>query len=177
MKFEQQPLASFSLRAAALSIDLMCVCILQIMMGGMLISMYEIFCYLLSTNSQHFMQTWLSQFSGIFIFIGYFTLSVGIFGNSLGKRATNIQTLHDTTHQPLTLWQAFQRSLAYLLSSWTYLIGFFIAYFRHDQKALHDLVCGTYVIDRAALHKQATLIKPIGYDTTDSVLETFKRAG
>ncbi len=47
---------------------------------------------------------------------------------------------------PLTVGRAFGRYWAYLLSAFTLLIGYIIAAFDEQKRALHDYICGTRVI-------------------------------
>lgn len=47
---------------------------------------------------------------------------------------------------PLTVGRAFGRFLAYILSAFTLCIGYIIAAFDSQKRALHDHICGTRVI-------------------------------
>jgi len=164
MELTKHKPAPFSARFTAMTIDLMIIACLQILLGSSVILLYGLFCNLLGIESLEKTEEILSQFCGIFLFIGYFTMSVGLFGNTAGKYVTNIQIISEKTLSPLSPMQAFQRSLGYILSSWTYAIGFVMAYFRQDKKALHDLVCQTIVVDKRVAASTAQLILPLDYD-------------
>ncbi len=161
-----------------MSIDLMAISIMQIICGGGLILLYGLFCDLLGVEPTNLAEQLLSQFCGIFLFIGYFTVSIGVFGNSIGKNAMKLQIISEITGKKLTAMQAFQRSLGYLLSSWTYLVGFLMAYFRKDKKALHDLVCATNVYDMTRTKQEPQLLLPLNNKQLDYIIEeSIKKVG
>ena len=136
-------------RLYSLGIDLLMITILQLTLGTVTIWAYRAACHYFEILPDHDVLMFLSQFCGAFFFIGYFTFSVGLFGNTVGKRIMNIKVVKELADRPLTLGEAYWRSLAYLMSSWTYMIGFILPWFRKDKKALHDLLCGTRVVQRA----------------------------
>lgn len=114
-------------------------------LGGSTIKLYEYTCKIMSLTPDFQMSLLISQFCGAFFFLGYFSMTQGIWGQTLGKKMMGIIVLHSKTQKPLTLKQSYWRSLSYLLSSWTYGIGFILPLLRKDKLALHDLLCGTLV--------------------------------
>jgi uncharacterized RDD family membrane protein YckC len=133
-------------RAAAFCIDFCHVAFLQFTVGLVVMHFYRFICRRYGVSPDGDVEDFLSEFLGAFFFVGYFTLSVGLFGNTVGKRLLNIKIIFEGTHRPPTLPQAYWRAMAYLMSSWTYAIGFILPWFRKDMKALHDLLCNTRVV-------------------------------
>lgn len=85
--------------------------------------------------------------SGV-IWIAYFAYFYQKKGATPGKLLFGMRVLDSSTGANLTLKQAILREfLARLLSGLLLLgIGYFIAAFREDRKALHDLLAGTQVL-------------------------------
>jgi uncharacterized RDD family membrane protein YckC len=67
-------------------------------------------------------------------------------GATPGKKLLSVKIVDAKTFQDINNKQAIIRSLGYILSTLPFLFGFFMAAFRNDKKALHDLVAGTVVI-------------------------------
>lgn len=133
-------------RAMAMGIDIFVLLLLQAIFGTATVYCYNWFCHRLGFRPEADLHDWIHQMTGIFLFFGYFSISVGVFGNSVGKYYLNILAV-DKFGNPLTMRKSYIRSVAYLLSSWTYFIGFLLPFFRKDRLALHDLVCETKVVD------------------------------
>ncbi len=144
--------ARYSLRASAFGIDLGLIAVLQVVFGGGTIKLYEAACHYIGVQSDISMELLMSQFCGAFLFIAYFTFVQGLWGTTVGKKSMNIQVLM-ADGKPLTLKQSYWRALSYLLSSWTYCIGFILPFFRKDKLALHDLLCGTQVVAKEPISK------------------------
>ncbi|MCC6276574.1 MAG: RDD family protein [Oligoflexia bacterium] len=138
-------------RTVAFGIDLFVVAFLQLTIGFALLEGYEWACFQLGHKPDFEMELFLSQFCGGFFFLGYFTLSVGLFGNTLGKNLLGLVIIKNSTGKRLSLIDSYWRSLAYLLSSWTYMVGFMLPWFRKDKRALHDLVCDTQLARASAI--------------------------
>jgi uncharacterized RDD family membrane protein YckC len=62
-----------------------------------------------------------------------------------GKRLLNIKVV-DLHGQPISFWRGFGRGSAKILSSF-FLIGYIMAFFTENKRALHDLMAGTIVIE------------------------------
>ncbi len=138
-------------RALAFCIDLALIAAAQLTLGDGTLHLYANLCQTFKSEATLDTTLFLSQFCGGFFFIFYFTFSVGLFGNTVGKKIMRLQVIYekDGQNHPPTLRQAFYRTLGYLMSSWTYMIGFIIPYFRKDKQALHDLLCGSRVVRKA----------------------------
>ena len=79
---------------------------------------------------------------------------------TLGKLAVGIKVT-DKNGDPITFIRASWRYWAKLLSSWTFMIGWLMAAFTPNKRALHDIVAGTLVLRRATLY-----ITPIDTELT-----------
>ncbi|MFC2947059.1 RDD family protein [Virgibacillus sediminis] len=79
------------------------------------------------------------------VFIVIFTAS-NLMG-SPGKLACRIKVVNEDMTQ-ISLLKSFGRWLAYILSTITLLIGYMMAGWNREKKALHDIVCGTRVVYR-----------------------------
>jgi uncharacterized RDD family membrane protein YckC len=136
-------------RFAAFSIDLAIIASLQLTLGSLTLWFYQAVSIHFNGKPSEDTVLFLSQFCGGFFFLIYFTLSVGLFGNTVGKHLMQLKVIHQKTGEGLTLSQAYWRSMGYLMSSWTYMIGFTLPLFREDKRALHDLLCDTLVVKQA----------------------------
>jgi len=67
-------------------------------------------------------------------------------GATPGKKFVNIKIVDAKTFQDIDNKQAITRSLGYIVSTLTLLIGFIIVAFRKDKRGFHDLLAGTVVI-------------------------------
>ena len=67
-------------------------------------------------------------------------------GATPGKRFANIKIVDAKTFRGIDNKQAITRSFGYLVSTFTFLIGFLMVLFREDKRGLHDLLAGTAVI-------------------------------
>ena len=67
-------------------------------------------------------------------------------GATPGKKFVHIKIVDAKTFEDITNKQAITRSIGYIVSTLTLLIGFFMVGFRADKRGLHDLLAGTVVI-------------------------------
>jgi len=81
------------------------------------------------------------------IAITYETILIGKYGATLGKMACKIKVV-TAEGGKVSYLLAFGRYFAKLLSSLTLLIGFIMAAFDDEKRALHDRICNTRVIVR-----------------------------
>lgn len=77
--------------------------------------------------------------------VAYFTFFNGRFGATPGKMACGLRVV-TAEGQPITYLRAFARYWALVLSAFTLMIGFIIAAFDDQKRALHDHICSTRVI-------------------------------
>jgi len=67
-------------------------------------------------------------------------------GATPGKRFVHIKIVDAKTLQDINNQQAITRSIGYIASTLSFLVGFFMVGFRKDKRGLHDLLAGTVVI-------------------------------
>jgi uncharacterized RDD family membrane protein YckC/RNA polymerase subunit RPABC4/transcription elongation factor Spt4 len=87
-----------------------------------------------------------SAFSYLFVAL-YVVLSVWRFGATLGKNLLGISIVDGSGNNP-SLARSTVRFLATYLSAVLLLLGHLMAAFRKDKRALHDLIAGTYVVQK-----------------------------
>ncbi len=66
-------------------------------------------------------------------------------GQTPGKKAYEIKVVNYKSQENLSFFMAFFRFIAFLFSA-TIIVGLFVPFFRKDNKALHDLICGSIEI-------------------------------
>jgi len=67
-------------------------------------------------------------------------------GATPGKHMMHIKIVDAKTLNDVSSVQALTRSLGYIISTMTLLIGFIMVAFRKDKRGLHDIMAGTLVI-------------------------------
>ncbi len=85
------------------------------------------------------------QLSSIVVAVAYNTFFIGKFGATPGKMAVGVKVV-TAEGAPLTWGRAFGRAWADQLSSLLCSIGYIIAAFDSEKRALHDHICSTRVI-------------------------------
>ena len=87
----------------------------------------------------------LINLASIIIGMAYETFFIGKYGATPGKMACGLKVVN-AEGESITFLRAFARYWATQLSSLTLLIGFIIAAFDSQKRALHDHICNTRVI-------------------------------
>lgn len=67
-------------------------------------------------------------------------------GATPGKKLVHIKIVDAKTFEDVNNKQAITRSFGYIVSTFLFLVGFFMVAFRKDKRGLHDLLAGTAVI-------------------------------
>ena len=94
---------------------------------------------------------WIAHAAGILgLWIGlwwcYFAVGWGLLGATPGKWLLGIRIVDHRGRSPIGLSRAFLRLAAYTVSSVTLGMGHLLVVLRHDRRALHDLLAGTWVV-------------------------------
>lgn len=76
--------------------------------------------------------------------VGYGTVLLAYYGTTPGKRLFNIYILDANGNKGIGIGRALGRELSKFVSFLILLIGYIMAAFRSDKRALHDLMAGTY---------------------------------
>jgi uncharacterized RDD family membrane protein YckC len=87
----------------------------------------------------------LSMLLGFVIGCSYETFFVARFGATPGKMALGLKVVRPNGG-PIGVGRAAGRYFAKMLSSMTLLIGYIIAGFDSEKRALHDMICDTRVV-------------------------------
>jgi uncharacterized RDD family membrane protein YckC len=82
---------------------------------------------------------------GLAIAIGYYAFFLTKYGGTPGKLALGLRVI-SADGGPVSLGQAIARYFCYWLDTVILLIGFIIAAFDSEKRALHDMICSTRVI-------------------------------
>lgn len=77
--------------------------------------------------------------------IAYITYFIGAYGATLGKMVFGLKVVRSNGGK-VTYGRAFGRYWAYLLSSVVFGIGYIMAAFDDEKRALHDRICDTRVV-------------------------------
>jgi uncharacterized RDD family membrane protein YckC len=75
----------------------------------------------------------------------YYVTLHALFGQTVGKMVVRVQVVR-TDGGGLAVGRSILRSIGYIVSGATLLVGYVIAGLRRDKRALHDLLAGTRVI-------------------------------
>lgn len=82
----------------------------------------------------------------IVVTIFYSCFFLHMCGATPGKMALSIKIIDENTGENISVLKAFCREFLAKYLSQFLLIGYLIAAFREDNKALHDLICSTRVV-------------------------------
>jgi uncharacterized RDD family membrane protein YckC len=88
---------------------------------------------------------WLAAGISLVVNAGYSIYFTGKYGATPGKMACKLQVIRPEG-EPLTYGRATGRYFAELLSSLTLLVGYIMAAFDEEKRALHDRICDTRVV-------------------------------
>jgi uncharacterized RDD family membrane protein YckC len=92
-------------------------------------------------------ETYYGLAAGAF-FLGllYFVAATATRGGTIGKKIFGISVFKKKTMtSPIGWWRSILRTISYLVSIVTILIGFIFSAFNKDKRALHDLISGTQI--------------------------------
>ncbi|MGL4336807.1 MAG: RDD family protein [Turicibacter sp.] len=90
--------------------------------------------------------------TAVVFYILVFLIPTLTHGQTIGKKLFKVQPTLKNSNQPLTWWQLHLREATkYVLFGLsfgiTHLASFVMASERNDRRTIHDLICGTHVID------------------------------
>ncbi len=96
-------------------------------------------------NSMNLLVVGGSSLLGIIFGVAYEVWFLGKFGATPGKMVFGLKVIR-SDGSPISYWRAFGRYLGTQLSSLTLMIGYIIAAFDDEKRALHDHICDTRVV-------------------------------
>ena len=133
--YESSPPAGFGIRLAAFLIDNV------ILTGAFAVLLPILFDESIAAETR---SDGALFFSSV-VSLSYFTLLVGIWGATLGKRVLGLRIVR-VDGSPAGIPRALARELATILSVLILLGGYLMVAFRSDKRALHDIIAGTVVV-------------------------------
>jgi len=101
--------------------------------------------YVFMGSKDEFQSSQLAPFIGVSLYALIYTILVGKFGQTPGKKAYEIKIVDIKNGEHLSYMRAFCRFVMFLLNAAT-LLGLLTQFYRKDNRTLHDLVCGSVVI-------------------------------
>jgi uncharacterized RDD family membrane protein YckC len=101
--------------------------------------------YLFMGGKDDFQNSNLAPFVGVSVYALIYTILVGKFGQTPGKKAYDIKIVDARTGEFIGFVRAFCRFVVFLFNAAT-LLGLFVQFYRKDNRTLHDLVCGSVVV-------------------------------
>jgi uncharacterized RDD family membrane protein YckC len=143
--------AGFWIRVAAYLIDYVIVNLIVIVVSGVvgLIIGLVIGGLAAQRGEQATLPTSISLIGGavglVIVLVYYIKFNSGRWQATPGKRLLGIHLIKPDG-QPIGGWLACGRYFAYIISALPFCIGFMMAGWNEDKKALHDMICGTRVI-------------------------------
>ena len=88
---------------------------------------------------------WIVFSTFLIVTVLYSTISIGIWGRTLGKVALKLKVVKPDGSR-VSIMRAFGRSLAYILNYFTFGLAFLIIAFTNKKRGLHDYIADTIVI-------------------------------
>ncbi|QFR50249.1 RDD family protein [Sulfurimonas lithotrophica] len=106
--------------------------------------------YIFMGGKDEFQESNLAPFIGVSLYALIYSLLVGKFGQTPGKKAYDIKIVDAKTGQLLGFWRSLCRFVMFLFSA-AILLGLMTQLYRKDNRTLHDLICGSVVIQDTKL--------------------------
>ena len=102
--------------------------------------------YVIMNGKDDFQSSQLAPLAGVLLYGVIYALLLSRSGQTPGKKAYEMKVVDLKTGQNLSFFRAFYRFIAFLFSA-TILLGLFVPFYRKDNRALHDLIAGSVVIN------------------------------
>ncbi|WP_373071259.1 RDD family protein [Sulfurimonas sp.] len=102
--------------------------------------------YIFMDGKDDFQNSNLAPLIGVSLYAFIYTILVSRFGQTPGKKAYEIKIVDVKTGELLNFWRSFLRFVMFLFSA-SIIIGLLIQFYRKDNRMLHDLICGSVVIE------------------------------
>ena len=102
--------------------------------------------YVIMNGKDDFQSSQVAPLAGVLLYGLIYALLLSKSGQTPGKKAYEIKVVDVKTGLNISFFRAFYRFVAFLFSA-TILLGLFVPFYRKDNRALHDLLAGTVVIN------------------------------
>jgi len=104
--------------------------------------------YVIMNGKDDFQSSQLAPLAGVLLYGIIYALLLSRSAQTPGKKAYEMKVVDIKTGQNLSFFRAFYRFIAFLFSA-TILLGLFVPFYRKDNRALHDLIAGSVVVNTA----------------------------
>jgi len=104
--------------------------------------------YVIMNGKDDFQSSQLAPLAGVLLYAIIYALLLSRSAQTPGKKAYEMKVVDIKTGQNLSFLRAFYRFIAFLFSA-TILLGLFVPFYRKDNRALHDLIAGSVVVNTA----------------------------
>jgi uncharacterized RDD family membrane protein YckC len=102
--------------------------------------------YVIMNGKDDFQSSQLAPLAGVLLYGIIYALLLSRSAQTPGKKAYEMKVVDIKTGQNLSFFRAFYRFIAFLFSA-TILLGLFVPFYRKDNRALHDLIAGSVVVN------------------------------
>lgn len=102
--------------------------------------------YIFMDGKDDFQNSNLAPLIGVSLYAFIYTVLVSKFGQTPGKKAYEIKIVDSKSGELLNFWRSLCRFVMFLFSA-SIIIGLLIQIYRKDNRMLHDLICGSVVIE------------------------------
>ncbi|MGD9158288.1 MAG: RDD family protein [Desulfobacteraceae bacterium] len=142
----QMDYAGFWIRFGAYIIDSIIMTVINLILS-FFISLVGFSAISQDDPSKAIMVSALTSLINMIIYLGYETYFIGKWGATIGKMACGLKVV-TPEGEKVTYLRAFGRYFAKIISSLILCIGFIMAGFDDEKRALHDRICSTRVISK-----------------------------
>lgn len=101
--------------------------------------------YVAMNGKDDFQSSQVAPLMGVILYGLIYGVLIGKFGQTPGKKAYEIKVVDDKSGEYIGFFRALWRFFLFLFTATT-MLGLFLPLYRRDKKALHDLICGTFVV-------------------------------
>jgi uncharacterized RDD family membrane protein YckC len=102
--------------------------------------------YLFLGGKEEFQESQIAPLIGVSLYALVYATLVSKFAQTPGKKAYTIKVVDYKTHENLSFFRSLVRFIAFLFSA-TILFGLLVPFYRKDNRALHDLIVNSIVLE------------------------------
>ncbi|MCD6433878.1 MAG: RDD family protein [Sulfurimonas sp.] len=102
--------------------------------------------YVILGGKEDFQSSQIAPLVGVVLYGLIYAFLLSKFGQTPGKKAYEMKVVDVKSGENISFFRALYRFVAFLISA-TIVVGLFVSFYRKDNRALHDLLAGTVVIN------------------------------
>lgn len=102
--------------------------------------------YVILSGKEDFQSSQIAPLVGVALYGLIYAFLLSKFGQTPGKKAYEIKVVDAKRGENISFLRASWRFVAFLISA-TIVVGLFFPFYRKDNRALHDLLAGTVVVN------------------------------